>query len=474
MSPTIGGGMAEIKKPATREIIKDFAEEINSRKIECKSPSKMAINFRKDWADGKESKVWSVPTAILRYRKYNGRIASDVLHYERNIGPLKETDDQDQRQLFEFLEQKDPERTEALMKSIKHSGQREPAIITCDGFLINGNRRKMVMEKLLKENPGEDNFKFMKVVILPGEEDEGGPPTLVEIEEIENRYQLQSDGKSEYYGFDRALSIKRKIELGFSLEQQLRDDPRFAGASKGDIKKKIKEYNNKYLDPLECIDRYLNQFNRDGLYRTVSAGMSDREGRWQAFTDYSDTYKRFFANQKRLIEYGIEEEEVGDIEEAAFNIIRLRHLPDLPKVHTVMRNLHKYCRTKEGKKAIKKISEEVEPSSPNDFKDDNGEHLPFDEVDAKWAAKNKQHIIYNLKKAIKSHENLKEKETPLELLEAAYKKLTHEDMDLSTISLGDHPTARSLASKIQKKANELENEIYQYEKQIKKFKNKKP
>ena len=37
----------------------------------------------------------------------------------------------------------------------------------------------------------------------------GGPPTLKEIEELENRYRFQSEDKSEYYGFDRALSIKR-------------------------------------------------------------------------------------------------------------------------------------------------------------------------------------------------------------------------------------------------------------------------
>ena len=105
-----------------------------------------------------------------------------------------------------------------------HGGQREPAFITCDGFLINGNRRKMVIDQLKSDFPEDDRYPFMKVVILPGLNEPGGPPSLVEIEKLENRYQLQSDGKSEYYGFDRALSMKRKIELGLSLEEQLRDD----------------------------------------------------------------------------------------------------------------------------------------------------------------------------------------------------------------------------------------------------------
>ncbi len=331
--------MTAITKPITREIIDDFAKEIRERRQQTVKPSKEVINFRTDKVDGVERDVWRVPIEILRYRKDNGRIASDVLDYERNVGVLDERDDHAQGEIRKFLEQKDTERTAVLINSIKHAGQQVPAIITCDGFLINGNRRKMVMDKLHHEDTNNDNFGYMKVVILPGKDEEGGPPTLLEIEKIENRYQLQSDGKSEYYGFDRALSIKRKIELGFSLKEQLRDDPQFTGATKAQLEKAIKEYTKNYLEPLKCVDRYLKQFGRDGLYRTISAGMSDSEGRWQAFIDYSNTYTRYFNNPRHLIEYGIEEDEIGAIEEAAFDVIRLRAVPDMPKVHVIMRDL---------------------------------------------------------------------------------------------------------------------------------------
>jgi len=361
-----------------------------------------------------------------------------------------------QAEVRKFLQQKDPERTAVLRKSVMHAGQQEPAIITCDGFIINGNRRKMVMDKLQEEHPDNEKFAYMKVVILPGKGEEGGPPTLLEIEKIENRYQLQSAGKSEYYGFDRALSIKRKIELGFALEDQLRDDPLYAGATKAEIEKATEKCTNEFLQPLECVDRYLKQFRREGLYKAISAGVSDPEGRWQAFIDYSNTYTRYFNNPKRLIEYGIEEDEIGAIEEAAFDIIRLRAVPDMPKVHVIMRDLPKFCRTKEGRKAIKKIAEEVDPVlPPEECVDDHGEHLSIDKVDAKWAAGNKRPIIYNVKKASRSHETLKEKETPLDLLEAALKKLTHDDMDLSAIGIGDFEKARKLAAKIQTRADTI-------------------
>jgi hypothetical protein len=462
--------MADITKLKTREIIDDFAKEIELRKLSTAKPSKAVINFRTDIHDKKEREIWRVPINILRYRKENGRIASDILDYETNVGVFDEKDDQAQKVIADFLKEKDPEKTVKLRNSIIHAGQQEPAIITCDGFLINGNRRKMVMEQLHQDFPENTNYEYLNVVILPGKDDknEGGPPTLVEIEKIENRYQLQSDGKSEYYGFDRALSIKRKIELGLTLEEQLRDDPNHAGATSTQLNKAVKECEKNYLKPLECVDRYLKQFKREGQYRTISSGMSDREGRWQAFIDYANTYSRFFISPKGRLELNIEEDEIGSIEEAAFDIIRLRTLPDVPKVHVIMRDLPKYCRTKEGKHEILKIAEDVENVlSKEQYSDNQGKPLTHDQIDAKWAANNQQSIIYHVKKARNFHETKKEKETPIELLETAYKKLTHDDMDLSSIAIADWPKARKLAADIGTRANLIEKEIYRYEKNYK-------
>jgi len=460
--------------PAKRVIIEDFAEEIRSSAQPTAKPSVTVINFRTDREDGNERQICRVPIDIIRFRKENGRIASDVLDFERSVGTLNERDIEAQGIIKSFLEQKDPEKTAILRKSILHTGQQEPAIITCDGFLINGNRRKMVMDALHLELPDDPSFAFMKVVILPGEGDPGGPPTLLEIEKLENRYQLQSDGKSEYYGFDRALSIQRKIDIGLSLEDQLRDDPRYAGATKAQLKRAVRECEKQFLEPLACVDRYLQQFHREGAYKTISTGMTDREGRWQAFIDYSNTHTRYFSNAKRRMEYGIDETEIGEIEVAAFNMIRLRSLPDLPKVHVIMRNLPKYCRTEEGKKEIKKIADEVEPVlSSEEYTDKNGKPLSQAEIDAKWAAKNQRAIIYHTKKACLNHDILRDKETPIGLLEAAYKKLTHPDMDLSAIGLEDNRKAMELARKIQSKADELETQIYHQKKNFEKLIQKK-
>lgn len=465
--------MAAITKSVTREIIDDFAKEIRERRMQTAKPSKTVINFRTDIKDGIERPIWHVPIDVLRYRKENGRIASDVLDYKINVGILDEKDNQAQTIIANFLEEKDPKKTGELRRSIMQAGQLEPAIITCDGFLINGNRRKMVMDRLHRELPENDNFAYMKVVILPGKGEEGGPPTLLEIEKIENRYQLQSEGKAEYYGFDLAISIKRKVELGLTLEELLRDDPQFAESTATQLHKAVKEFEKEYLKPLECVERYLKQFRREGQYRTISAGMSDREGRWQAFKDYANAYSRFFSNAKCRIELGIEEDEIGNIEEAAFDVIHLRTIPDMPKVHQIMRDLPKYCQTKEGKREVLRIAEEVDPVLSRDqCLDKHGNPLTMEAIDAKWAADNQQKIIYHIKKARTLHETKEEKETPIGLLESAYKKLTHQDMDLAKIKVADHGKARKLVSAIKERADYFESEIYRFEKEQKKLQNK--
>lgn len=451
-----------ITQDRPRDIVEDFAKAIRARKTTTAKPSRAVINFRDEKRNSFERPIEVVPIDLLRYRKDNGRIASDVMNYERLNGRLDERDKKAQEVLREFLKKKDPEKTHTLIKSIEHAGQAEPAIVTCDGFLINGNRRKMALEELRKEFKGKPEFESMKVVILPGPAEEGGPPTLLEIERLENRYQLQSEGKSEYYGFDRALSIKRKIDLGFTLEEQLSDDPRYARSTPKELAKAIKEWERDYLHPLECAERYLAHLDREELYELISSSASDREGRWQAFIDYSKFYYNSLINRQWQINNGIPEEDVGTLEDAAFKMIRLRTLKGLPKVHQIMRKLPKMCGLQESRKELLNLANEVESSLPSDEQfDADGNALSPVDIDGKWAERNRRNLIHRTKKALDFLEESREKETPLALLEAAFKKLSNESLSVHSISQSDYPKARKFVSGIQKRASEIEHELYQ-------------
>lgn len=459
--------MPQITQPAPREIIEDFAREIKAKSQEGTAPSVAVINFREEVQNKKERPVVSVPLALLRFRKDNGRIASDVMNYEVNIGPLDEKSDETQSILARFLLEKDREKTVELQKLLIHDGQREPAIITCDGFLINGNRRKLALQTIHEKDPSATGY--MKVVILPGIGDPGGPPSLLEIEQIENRYQLQSDGKAEYSNFDKAISMRRKIGIGMDLRQQLLDDPQFSGIPAAKLSTAIRTAEDEYLKPLECVDRYLKLHGREKQYFTISTGA---QGRWQAFVDYYKAYKSQFCNPAWINKHGIEEEEIGKIEVAAFHVIRLRDVPGMDKLHYVMRDLPKYCTTKDGKKAVLAIADLVKPLANSEIVNESNRPLKTEEVDAKWEAKNKRDITWKLKEAKESYVTKKEAETPIELLDAAFKKLTHENFDIESIKASDNERALKLAQQIRDRADEIKSQIYSHKKALDKLSGK--
>ena len=316
---------------------------------------------------------------------------------------------------------------------------------------------------------------MMKVVILPNVGEPGGSPTLKEIEHIENRYQLQRDGKSEYYGFDMALSIQRKIENGLTLKEQLLDDPRYTGMSDSEFKKVMNKYEKDYLLPLECVDRYLESLDRLGLYDSVSTGSGDKEGRWQAFIDYSKFFSNSLTNDKWRIEAGVEEDEIGDVEDVAFKMIRKREVPSR-KVHVVMRDLKKLYKNRDAKKLLSSLESDVEIRLPReDCRDKDGKEFPARVIDTIWGKKYKTTFAHKINAAYGHLETQNIRETPLTLLDAALKKLNHADMDLSIISnsISGLEKAKKLSASIKSKADNLESQAYRFIKNFKNLGNKK-
>lgn len=446
--------MPQLTQDQTRVIIDDFAQEINARKIQGAKPAKTVINFRNDQITGKERDIWYVPIELLRYRRDNGRIASDVLSYEKeNLKTLDEKTEEAQAILKQFLMDKDKEMTEVLTNAIRNERQREPAIITVDGFLINGNRRKMVLEELCPENP--DEFSRMKVVILPGIGEEGGPPTIKEIEFIENRYQLQQDGRSEYKGLDRALSISRKMELGITLEQQLKDDPSIAGLpiDSREFKNKVEEYRKKYLLPLERVNAYLDSIERPGCYDFIG-------DRWQAFIDYSNFYNVTLRKPGWLERAGLSIDDIGRIEDIAFKIIRKKTINGSnTKLHMIMRTLPKLLAVPDAWNSLTDITKKVKDLDDNDSNED----LSYYQKEAVWGQKNDTIFSRSIRRAYDCLAEKKENENALNLLRAAYGKMTHENMNIESIPFGDLQLfineANDLLEVIKEKKSEAFNRI---------------
>jgi len=292
---------------------------------------------------------------------------------------------------------------------------------------------------------------------------------LKRIEQIENRYQLQSEGKSEYYGFDKALSMRYKMQLGMSLKDQLKDDPQFANHTDGELKRVIKKYYKDYLNPLECIDDYLSMLGRDGLYSTISTGPADREGRWQAFIDYYSKVKQNLSVEKNRIKmFGIDESEIGDVEEIAFKLIRKREFRDLPKIHQLMRELPKLIKNPLAKKELDNLLDVEFELSPEESFDKDGNEYEEKAKDRIWGKKHESTFLHRVKKAKRYVEYEKETETSLTLLEAALAKLEHEKMEPEAVKLSDLKKARNLSKEIKETADGLESQFYHLQKNWKK------
>ncbi len=450
--------MTKLLKNESRLIIHEFAKEIESAKI--RTDETEIIDFRDDVSKENRRPVYKIPTSYLRFRKDNGRIASDVLTYENSTGALSETTDYAQAILRQFLERKDPEKTAVLKKEIRRDGQREVAVATADGFLINGNRRKMVLESLQQEFPDEERFKYLKLIILPGLKDNEDSPTIGEIEKIENKYQLQVLGKAEYYNFDKALTFKRKIDLGISLEEQLADDPNFYELSPKRFERKMQKVKDEYLETLEAIDRYLYFFDRVGHYNTISEGRSDTKGRWQAFRDYhNSTYKRMEDSQVRK-KLGLRTSDVASIENVAFKIIRLRDLGELgKKVHVVMRDLIKIAQNEDAKVRLfllkgKKGSGLRERESV----DENGKPLDERTKDIIWSKKYGHQIISTLVDVYEIFEKRKRADSPVKSLETILKRLEGPSFDFSSNDGTNLSRIQTLLRKIKKRVEEIEKQ----------------
>jgi len=460
------------KIDGARIVNQEFERIISKFSQKASPPAKDVIDFRNELKEHVERDVILIPIKHLRFRKNNGRIIAEVESYEKEHNTiLNEEDESTQNILRQFLINNDKEKNEELKRLLSQKGQQKPAIITCDGFLINGNRRKMVLEELYQSRNQDSQFEMMRVIVLPN------GVTELEIQKVENRYQLQSEGKSEYQGLNRAIKYKRNIENGFTLEAQLRDDPNYHELPLKEFEKKVKEFEKNFLKPLEHVDKYLDTFNRKGMYNTISESVNDREGRWQAFLDYSNFNSTVLNDKTKLANLKIKESEVGKIENAVFKIIRKRSLnakdSEIGKVHEFIRKLPKYLGNEEAKKLILKIADVPEDIPEESKYNGDGEKLNEREIDDVWGAKYREQILGNLNKAHKHLSHQEDRDKPLELLEDALKKLKHNNLKIEEIEIGFHEKALELTKKILAEAERIHQEIdnarYQAKKLLKKI-----
>jgi hypothetical protein len=87
-----------------------------------------------------------------------------------------------------------------LKADLKDRGQQDPAIITADGILINGNRRAAAMRSLYMEQ--HLKAQYMRCLVLPED------ASVEEIVDLEAELQIARDFKQDYSWVNEALLIE--------------------------------------------------------------------------------------------------------------------------------------------------------------------------------------------------------------------------------------------------------------------------
>ena len=176
------------------------------------------------------------------------------------------------------------------------------------------------------------------------------------------------------------------------------DDPQFKLMESSDFKRAVNKRRKDLLDPLECVEDYLETIGRPGEYSAVSSGLGDPEGRWQAFVDLSQAFWTRAKTDQGLQKMGIEKNEIGQVMQAAYAVIRMRVIPNHGKLHTIMRSFPKY--TEHGKDHLLDISKNIEHElSYDETINEEGERLAQDAIDEKWINKYRTEITRGLIKA---------------------------------------------------------------------------
>ena len=415
------------------EIKKDFEDAINN--IKGKPIEKSLIDYKMWKTDRNYQPVYRLPIEYCRYRAENGRIKTETITYSTRSKKLDQFSKEDQSIIANFLEKSDPIKNDELMKSLKREGQNEPAIITADGFLINGNRRKWALEKLY-EKYSDSQYQYLKVIILPGTGDSDAP-TLKDIALLENRLQLNVDGRSEYTVMNKALTFRTNVDSGIPLKEMLRDDAAYSELSEKDFNKKVKTWEDDYFGTLDLIDQYLEVNNMRGDYGRIAH-------RWESFKELNSKVISNFEKTKFLPSLGYDDEDKGAIKQACFNLIKLKDPTQAKfKRHTdIIREIKSWMSA--SKKDFLKLA---------DVEDIGEEITDLDERDRAWQHEKSTEVV-NLIKALQRLDEKKDmQEGPLERLREALKKLEHDHLDEEqidrTINYDDLEEAKKISNKIQ-------------------------
>lgn len=253
--------------------------------------------------------VYRIPLDYLVYNKYNGRIGSDVLSYEKQNGVLNAELNDDKAIIEKFLYESKVDRNKTTMDSLLKNGQQRYGIVTSDGTIVDGNRRAMLLNRLFHKRDElgysyeeVEKCKYFLAIILPDDAEEK------DIQQLETIYQMGEDDKLDYNPIEKYLKCKELKRLGFSEE----DIAGFMSEKPSQVKE--------WLSILDLMEDYLKEYDYEGIYTRLEK----TEGPFVDLENYLDSYKKRGANVRNA-DWTCTDSDISDLKLVCFDYIRARY-----------------------------------------------------------------------------------------------------------------------------------------------------
>lgn len=260
------------------------------------------------WHDRLEQmEVYEIPLEYLVYNKYNGRILSRTKTLETQGRSVDPETNEGKVVIENLLWRSRVTKNEITKKDIAEKGQLKIGIVTKDGIVIDGNRRLMLLNKLLPK------YRFFKAVVLPVSLDDDP----IEVEKLETTYQMGEDEKQGYNPIEKYLKAKQiynKLIVQYSPQDAIKQIANWMGEEKSEIEH--------YLDVMSVINEYLQYLEYDGIYAMADTPNDGKEDlflyikKWlKAFGDGKESSKGFD---------GYRQLDVDDLKNICFDYVRAK------------------------------------------------------------------------------------------------------------------------------------------------------
>ena len=350
----------------------------------CKVPKTITITLQGRTID---LQTYRLPLDLTFYNIRNGRFAAEYVDLVEKEGrELDPKNPDDTEKIQSLLIELDPKQSRILEKDLQQHGQRDPGIITYDGLIINGNRRRSVLEELI--SLGHSEFKFIDVARLPPN------VSSQDLWKLEAGLQLSRNVIVQYGPINELLKFKQGIDSGLTpieIASSL-----YGGFKETDILDK--------LEQLKLIIEYLNFIGEPGVFNKA-------KGIHEHFIDLRNVLNNF-----RKI--GANPDEIVSAKRIGFQLIH----DGVPQ-----REIRKIKEILANEKSKKEFWHAIEYSKPEEANQKREKRIRAELNDECTASR----TIFN--KCLDSTKALSESQQPEKLLRRAITNLESIDYDSSLL-----------------------------------------